>query len=212
MTARPLNPLLKLVLEIGPLLLFFISFRQGRTMLDLPAVNGLLAPLTGEAALAGDSGPLFLATAVFMVAILVSLAVSWRLTGRLPRMALMTAAVVALFGGLTLWLQDETFIKMKPTIVNALFALVLGAGLARGRLWLRDLMEGAMPLDEAGWRIFTRRWVGFFVAMAVLNEIVWRTQTTDTWVAVKTFGYLPLTFLFLAFQWPLLRRHAVEEG
>lgn len=212
MPARPVNPFLKLGLEVGPLILFFASFREGRALLEVPAVAAVLAPVTGEAALAGENGPLFVATAVFMAAILGSLALSWRLTGRLPRMALVTAVVVAVFGGLTLWLGDGTFIKMKPTIVNALFALVLGAGLLRGRSYLADLMGEAMPLTREGWMIFTRRWVAFFVAMAVLNEIVWRTQTTETWVAVKTFGYLPLTFLFLATQFPLLRRHALEES
>jgi intracellular septation protein len=212
MTVKNLNPLLKLVLEIGPLGVFFLTFRFGRELLGIPAVSGLLEPLTGPAALAGPSGPLFVATAFFMVAIAVSLSASWHLTRHLPRMAVVTGIVVAIFGGLTLWLQDETFIKMKPTIVNSVFAVILGFGVARGRSYLKYLMGSAMPMDDAGWMIFTRRWVLFFVFMAALNEVIWRSQTTEFWVTFKTFGSLPLTFVFLALQWPLLKRHMVEDG
>ena len=209
--AQP-RPLVKLALELGPLLVFFLTFRYGRELLGVPAIHDLVAPVTGAAALAGQGGPLFLATAAFMVAIAVSLKVSWWLTRRLPRMAVVTAVFVAVFGGLTLWLQDATFIKMKPTIVSLVFAAVLGAGLLRGRSYLKDLMGEAMPISDAGWMIFTRRWVVFFAAMAVLNELIWRSLPTETWVAFKTFGYVSLTFLFLMSQYPLLKRHATEEG
>jgi intracellular septation protein len=212
MTQKTQNPLMKILLEIGPLMVFFLSFRYARPLLENDSLRGLLEPITGAKALAGPSGPLFVATACFMVAILVSLKVSWWTTRHLPRMAVMTAVVVAVFGGLTLWLQDETFIKMKPTIVYGIFALILGFGLVQGRSYLKYLMGTAMPLDDAGWMIFTRRWIGFFVCMAVLNEAVWRSQPTETWVAFKTFATLPLTFVFLALQWPLLKRHMVEEG
>jgi intracellular septation protein len=212
MNAKNENPLLKLLLDIGPLAVFFLSFRYARPLLENQTVYGLLEPVIGAEALAGQSGPLFVATAFFMVAILISLKVSWWKTRHIPRMALVTAVVVAVFGGLTLWLQDETFIKMKPTIVYCTFAIILGFGLMRGRSYLKSLMGMAMPLDDAGWMIFTRRWVAFFLCMAVLNEAVWRSQPTETWVAFKTFGALPLTFVFLAFQWPLLKRHMVEEG
>ncbi len=212
MTTKNLNPLLKLLLEIGPLGAFFLSFRFGHELLEIPAVHGLLESLTGPEALAGPSGPLFVATACFMVAIAVSLSASWHLTRHLPRMAVVTGIVVAIFGGLTLWLQDETFIKMKPTIVNSVFAVILGYGVAKGRSYLKYLMGSAMQMDDEGWLIFTRRWVVFFIFMAALNELIWRTQTTEIWVAFKTFGSLPLTFVFLALQWPLLKRHMVEEG
>ncbi len=212
MTTKNLNPLLKLLLEIGPLGAFFLSFRFGRDLLEISAVRGLLESVIGAEALAGPSGPLFVATAFFMAAIAVSLAASWHLTRHLPRMAVVTGIVVAIFGGLTLWLQDETFIKMKPTIVNVIFAVILGFGVMRGRSYLKYLMGSAMPLDDAGWMIFTRRWVVFFLCMAALNELIWRTQSTEDWVAFKTFGSLPLTFVFLALQWPLLKRHMVEEG
>lgn len=212
MTTKNVNPLLKLALDIGPLGVFFVAFRYGRELLEIPAIYGFLEPATGAAALAGASGPLFVATAFFMAAIAASLALSWCLLRHLPRMAVVTGIVVAIFGGLTLWLQDETFIKMKPTMVNAIFALILGFGLVRGRSYLKSLIGEMMSLDDAGWMIFTRRWVMFFLFMAVLNEVVWRSQTTENWVAYKTFGSLPLTFVFLALQWPLLKRHMVEEG
>ncbi len=192
MTTKTLNPLLKLLLEIGPLGVFFLTFRFGRDLLSIPAVYGLLERATGPEALAGQSGPLFVATAFFMVAIAVSLSVSWHLTRHLPRMAVVTGIVVAIFGGLTLWLQDETFIKMKPTIVNSVFAVILGFGVARGRSYLKYLMGSAMLMDDEGWLIFTRRWVVFFIFMAVLNELVWRSQSTENWVAYKTFGSILL--------------------
>ncbi|MCH8951902.1 MAG: septation protein A [Proteobacteria bacterium] len=212
MTTKNVNPLLKLALDIGPLGVFFVAFRYGRELLEIPAIYGFLEPATGAAALAGASGPLFVATAFFMAAIAASLTLSWCLLRHLPRMAVVTGIVVAIFGGLTLWLQDETFIKMKPTMVNAIFALILGFGLVRGRSYLKSLIGEMMSLDDAGWMIFTRRWVMFFLFMAVLNEVVWRSQTTENWVAYKTFGSLPLTFVFLALQWPLLKRHMVEGG
>ena len=212
MEKKPENPLVKFLLEVGPLLIFFGSFRYARPMLENPTIYGLLEPVVGAKALAGPSGPLFVATAVFMVAILASLGVSWWLTRHLPRMAVVTAAVVAVFGGLTLWLQDETFIKMKPTMVYTIFALILGFGLLRGRSYLKYLMGTAMPLDDAGWMIFTRRWVMFFLCMALLNEGVWRSLPTETWVTFKTFATLPMTILFVMVQFPMLKRHMVEES
>jgi intracellular septation protein len=207
-----MHPLVKLALEIGPLAVFFLSYRSGEALLGSAAVRNLLTPLTGAEALAGTSGPIFVATAFFMVAIAASLAASLALTRHLPRMSLLTAVVVAVFGGLTLWLKDDTFIKMKPTILNGLFALILGVGLAQGRSYLKYLMGETMPLDDAGWLIFTRRWTWFFIVMAVLNEVIWRTQSTETWVAFKTFAYLPLTFAFVASQLPMLKRHMIEEN
>lgn len=210
MEKRPENPVLKFVLEIGPLLIFFGSFRYARDLLENPAVYGLLEPLVGAKALAGESGPLFVATAVFMVAIAVSLAVSWKTTGHLPRMAVVTAVVVAVFGGLTLWLQDETFIKMKPTIVQVLFAAILLGGLAFGRPLLKPLMGAAWAMDDRGWHKLTLRFALFFLAMAALNEAVWRTQSTDVWVSFKVFGILGLTLVFALAQTPLMRRHHRE--
>lgn len=209
-TQRQISPLLKLVLEIGPLAVFFITFQYGKEILADPVLFSGLEMVTGSEALRGSSGPVFVATASFMVAIAISLSVSWLLARTLPKMAVVAGIVVAIFGGLTLWLQDDTFIKMKPTIVNGIFAVILGFGLVQGRSYLKYLMGDAMPLTDEGWMIFTRRWVFFFIFLAIVNEIVWRTQTTDFWVGFKTFGNLPLTLGFMAFQWPLLQRHSIE--
>lgn len=207
---QPINPLLKLVLEIGPLAVFFLSFQYGREILSNPAVGRLFEGVIGAGAIRGESGPVFVATAFFMVAILLSLGISWALTRTLPKMAVVTAIVVAIFGGLTLWLRDETFIKMKPTIVNSIFALILGFGLLQGRSYLKYLMGAALPLTDQGWMIFTARWVMFFLFLAALNEVVWRTQTTEFWVSFKTFANLPLTIGFIAMHWGFLQRHALE--
>jgi intracellular septation protein len=146
-----------------------------------------------------------------MVAIALSLSLSWALARSLPRMAVVTAVVVAVFGTLTLLLRDETFIKMKPTVVNGLFALILAIGLLQGRSYIKYLIGETMPMDDRGWMIFTKRWALFFVFLALLNEAVWRTQSDGFWVAFKTFGNLPLTLAFMLAQFPLLRRHMLEE-
>jgi intracellular septation protein len=209
---KPLNPLVKLALEVGPLAVFFLGFTFGERLLGLSAVSGPLSAITGAAALTGPGGPLFVATAAFMAAISASLAASWVLTRHLPRMAVVTAIVVAVFGGLTLVLRDETFIKMKPTIVNAIFALILGFGLiVQKRSYLKYLMGEMLPMDDEGWRRLTLRWAWFFVALGIVNEVVWRTQSTEFWVSFKTFGNLPLTFAFVLAQSPLIKRHMLEE-
>jgi len=182
---RRASPLAKLAIEAGPLLVFFV-------------VNGRAG--------------IFAATGAFMVAILASLAVSWTLERRLPPMALFTAVFVLIFGGLTLWLEDEVFIKLKPTIVNGLFALILSLGLASGKLLLKVVFGDAFRLTDAGWRALTVRWIGFFVVLAALNEVVWRSVSTDAWVKFKVFGILPLTFLFSVSLVPLLGRHQVGEA
>jgi intracellular septation protein len=150
---------------------------------------------------------LMAATAAIIAASLVALALAWTLQRRVPLIPLITAAVVALFGGLTLWLQDETFIKMKPTIVQALFAAILLIGLAFRRPLLKPLLGRMMPpMTEAAWRQFTLRYALFFVAMALLNELVWRTQSTDFWVTFKVFGLSGLTILFILTQMPFIAR------
>jgi intracellular septation protein len=192
-----MNPLLKLALEIGPLAVFFIAFR---VFANDPLVLGGV-PYQGAVA----------ATFFFAPAILLSLAVSWALTRTLPRMAVVTAVVVVIFGGLSIWLNDDAFIKMKPTIVNGLFAIALAIGLAQGRSYLKYLMGEALPLTDEGWMIFTRRWMWFFVFLALLNEAIWRTQTTEFWVNFKTFANLPLTLAFMATQFPMLKRHGLGD-
>ena len=196
---KPLNPFLKLALELGPLGVFFFANARGEW-------------LAGKVpALAALGGPLFVATALFIVATVIALAVSLALTRRLPVMPFVTGIVVLVFGGLTLWLQDETFIKMKPTIVNALFGAVLLGGLAFGKSLLGYVFDSVFRLTAEGWRKLTLRWGLFFLVLAVLNEVVWRTVSTDMWVNFKVFGIMPITFVFTLFQLPLINRHALPE-
>lgn len=202
MAAKPQpNPWLKLALDLGPLLLFF--FANARPGLFVP----WLGPLIPDAVASGERAGIFAATAVFMVAILVALVISYALTRHLPVMALVSAVIVVVFGALTLMLQDETFIKMKPTIIYVLFAGVLGGGLLFDRPLLAIVFDQVFNLTDEGWRRLTIRWVVFFIALAGLNEFVWRTMSTDFWVAFKTFGILPLTFIFAALQYPLLLKY-----
>ena len=198
--AQP-NPLIKLALDLGPLLLFF--FANSRPALFEP----LLRPIIPAAVATGERAGIFVATAVFMVAILVALVASYLLTRRLPTMALVSAVVVVVFGGLTLVLQDELFIKLKPTIIYLLFAGTLFGGLIFRKPLLAMVFDQMFNLTAEGWHKLTVRWALFFLFLAVLNEAVWRTQSTDTWVAFKVFGVMPLTFVFAALQYPLLTKY-----
>ena len=155
---------------------------------------------------------LMVATAAFIPAMLVSLFFSIRLEKRVPLMPLVTTVVVVIFGGLTLILQDDTFIKMKPTIVNGLFAFTLFAGLLFRRAFLKYLFGPVFQLTDEGWFKLSFRWACFFVFMAVLNEIVWRTQTESFWVSFKVFGNMPLTIVFALSQLPLIQRHSTDGG
>ena len=195
---KEINPLLKFVLELGPLMVFFFANSRGEQLARwFPILRDL-----GE--------PLFIATGLFMAAMVIALAVSWTITRTLPIMPLVTLGVVLVFGSLTLWLQDETFIKMKPTIVNGLFAVVLLGGLFFGKSFLGYVFDQAFKLDDEGWRKLTLRWGLFFVFLAILNEVVWRNVSTDAWVAFKVWGTMPITIVFMLLQFPLIKRHAIE--
>jgi intracellular septation protein len=179
----PLHPALRLALELGPLVLFFLANQRA----------GLIA-----------------ATGVFMAAVVVALVVSYWLTRHLPVMPLVSAVVVLVFGGLTLWLHDETFIKLKPTIVNTMFGVVLLGGLWFDKPLLSVVLDSVLHLTEEGWRKLTFRWAIFFFVLAALNEVVWRTQTNDFWVNFKVFGIMPLTLAFALAQTPLIMRHEAK--
>jgi intracellular septation protein len=181
---KQLNPILKLVLDIGPLVLFF-------------AANSKFG--------------IFAATGSFMVAVLIALTVSYAMTRHIAIMPVVTAGIVLVFGGLTLFLHDDLFIKLKPTIIYVLFGGTLLAGLALDKPFLSILFDQMFHLSEEGWRKLTWRWALFFFALAIANEIVWRTQTTDFWVSFKLFGVVPLTFLFGALQMPLINKYSVER-
>jgi intracellular septation protein len=206
MTEKPqLHPLLKLALDFGPLLLFF--FANFRPALFEP----WLAPIIPEAVATGARSGIFVATAVFMVAIVAAFLISYAMTRRVPVMALVTAVIVVVFGGLTLFLQNDTFIKLKPTMIYLLFSGVLLGGLVMRKPLLATVFDQMFHLTEEGWRKLTIRWIVFFLALAVLNEIVWRTQSTDAWVTFKVFGVMPLTFIFAAFQYPLLLKYETRK-
>jgi intracellular septation protein len=176
---KALNPWLKFTLELGPLALFFVVY--------------------------GKLG-IFAATAVLMVGVVATLGVSYAMLRRVPIMPLVTAAIVVIFGSLTLIFHDETLIKIKPTALYLLFGGALFVGLAIKKPLLKIMFDGALHVTEEGWRKLTWRWAFFFLALAALNEIVWRTQSTDLWVKFKTFGFMPLTLLFAIAQAPLIIR------
>lgn len=199
MAGRAIHPLLKLALEVGPIGVFFIAYR--------------LAPADEALALEEQQlAAILFATAVFVPTIVAALGASYAITRKLPRMALWTAIIVTVFGGLTLALRDDTFVKMKPTINYTLFASILGFGLLRGQSYLRYLMDELIPMEVAGWMTFTRRIVVFWIVLAAANELVWRNLGTDTWVNFRTFVLPAANFAFIMSQLPLFQRHALPEG
>ena len=174
----------KLLIDIGPLAVFFIFYtRSGLQKAILP----------------------------LMIATVIAVLVSYVLEKKIPIMPTLGAGIVLIFGGLTIYFNDETFIKMKPTIINAVFAIILYGGIIFKKPLLKYLLGAALKLEEEGWKILTQRWIAFFIALAVLNEVVWRTQTTDLWVNFKVFGILPITFIFTMSQFPLIKKYQIQE-
>ena len=184
--AKPqVNQLLKFVLEMGPLLVFFI-------------VN--------------NRAGIFIGTGAFMAATVIALGASYGLMRTIPVMPMVTAGFVLVFGGLTIWLADDLFIKLKPTIINLLFAAILLFGVLSGRLFIKLVLEGAFNLTERGWRIITWAWIGFFIFLAAINEIVWRSFSMDFWVSFKVFGVMPLTIAFSFAMIPIILKHQIPEA
>jgi intracellular septation protein len=193
------HPGLKMALELGPLLVFFFGNLRGEWLVGkFPALSAI-------------GGPLLIATALFMVATVISLVISKIVFKHLPVMPFISGIVVLVFGSLSIWLQDETFIKMKPTIVNTLFGVLLLGGLFFGKSLLGYVFNSAFQLDEEGWKKLTLRWGIFFFFLAILNEVVWRNFSDEAWVNFKVWGTMPITILFTLSQMPLIMRHTVQD-
>ena len=174
----------KILIDIGPLAVFFIFYTR----------SGLQASIL----------PLMIATVIAVL-------FSYILEKKIPIMPTVGAGIVLIFGGLTIYFDNEVFIKMKPTIINLVFAVILYGGMLIKKPLLKILLGAALKLEDEGWRILTYRWIGFFIALAILNEIVWRTQSTDIWVNFKVFGILPITFIFTMTQFPLIKKYQIED-
>ena len=174
----------KILIDIGPLAVFFIFYTR----------SGLQASIL----------PLMIATVIAVL-------FSYILEKKIPIMPTVGAGIVLIFGGLTIYFDNEVFIKMKPTIINLVFAVILYGGMLIRKPFLKILLGAALKLEEEGWKILTYRWIGFFIALAILNEIVWRTQSTDIWVNFKVFAILPITFIFTMTQFPLIKKYQIED-
>lgn len=197
MSDKKISTTLKLGLEIGPIILFFIAYVK---------LKERVFTFGGT-----EYEGFIVVTAMFIPLLLASMALLWWLTGKLSKMQIMTAVIVVVFGGLSIWFNDERFFKMKPTILYTMFAGILGYGLLRGKSYLRSVMEDALPMRDEGWMILTKRVVIFFMSLAVLNEVIWRTMSTDAWVNFKTFGLSIGVFAFFMAQTGLMQRYEIEE-
>ncbi|NIY98854.1 MAG: septation protein IspZ [Rhodobacteraceae bacterium] len=198
MAAKQINPFLKSALEIGPILVFFAAYLllKDRTFtLGGTEYQGFI-----------------LVTAGFIPLMLACTAALWKLTGHLSPMQIVTSVLIVVFGGLSVWLNDDRFFKMKPTLIYLLFGTALGIGLLRGESYLRTVMEGVMPLKREGWMILTRRVTALFFGLALLNEVIWRTMSTESWVYFKTFGLTAAVFAFFMTQGKLFKRYGIEEA
>ena len=192
-----INPLLKMGLELGPIVAFFVAYLK----------------LRDETFLIGGTEyeGFILVTAGFVPLMILSTGILWRLTGHILKMQIATLVLVVIFGGLSVWLNDDRFFKMKPTMIYLLFGGALGIGLLRGQSYLRYVMEEMVPMTHEGWMILTKRLTAFFLGLAVLNEVIWRTQSTDTWVYFKTFGLTAAVFVFFMTQGGVLQKYATDE-
>ncbi|MCP4822376.1 MAG: septation protein IspZ [Shimia sp.] len=194
---KKINPMLKMGLELGPIVLFFIGYMRLKDQTF--TIGGT------------DYQGFILVTAMFVPLLIVTTGILWKLTGHLSKMQIMTLVLVVVFGGLTVWLNDPKFIKMKPTILYAAFGAILAFGLMRGQSYLRHVMEGMMPLEDAGWMILTRRLMFFFFGLAVANELVWRLMSEQAWVNFKTFGLTAAVFAFFMTQGKVFSEYGIEE-
>lgn len=194
---KKINPVLKMALELGPIVLFFAGYVKFKDQtFDI---------------LGGSYNGFIVMTAAFVPLMVVTTGLLWWLTGKLSKMQIVTLVLVVIFGGLSVWLNDERFFKMKPTMIYLLFGSILGFGLLRGQSYLQSVMGEALALQPEGWMILTRRLTGFFFALAAANEIVWRFMSTDAWVNFKTFGLTAALFLFFMTQGGVLSRYGIEE-
>jgi intracellular septation protein len=194
---RKIHPGLKFALELGPIVLFFVGYVKLKDQVFT--------------VLGTEYSGFILMTALFIPLMLLTTGILWALTGKLSKMQIATVVLVVVFGGLSVWLQDERFFKMKPTMIYLLFGGALGFGLLRGQSYLKLVMEEALPLQPEGWMILTRRLTAFFFALAVANEAVWRLMSTEAWVNFKTFGLTAALFLFFMTQGGVLTRYGIEE-
>lgn len=197
MAHKQINPILKQVLELGPTVAFFLIYVRIKD--DVFTIAG------------AEYSGFIVAALVFIPILLVSMGILWALTGTLSRMQLFTAFMVIFFGGLTAWFNDERFFKMKTTIVYGVMAGLLGIGLLRGQSYLKYVMEEFLPMREEGWMIFTRRLAGMFALLAVANEIIWRTQSTELWVKLETFAFPICLFIFLFVQMAGLQKYVIDD-
>ncbi|WP_299935192.1 inner membrane-spanning protein YciB [uncultured Pelagimonas sp.] len=191
------NTKLKALLEYGPLVAFFIAYLKLKD--EVFTFGGT------------EYQGFIVVTAGFIPLFLIATGLLWKLTGHLSRMQVVTAVLIVVFGGLSVYFNDERFFKMKPTLIYLLFGGVLGLGLLRGQSYLKSVMEGLMPLKQEGWMILTKRVTGLFLGLAVLNEVIWRSMPTETWVYFKTFGLPAAVFLFFMFQGGLFKKYSIAE-